>query len=374
MGNSLNAANGQSPFEQIKRVGKSGKEYWSGIELSLALGYGDWNSFQNVIQRAETSCTESGFELRDHFREGMETVQIDSGAERRVLNTFLSRYGCYLVAMNADPHKKIIAEAQTYFAFQARRQEELDQLTEDQRRIHHRARVKSRNEILKNVAHESGVEDFDEFQDAGYNGLYGGYDAENLRTLKKIPVQGELLDHMGREELAANEFRITQTETKLRSNNIQTDEEAKQTHHQVGKKVRKAIEDIGGTMPEKLPSEPDIRSIIQDPANSEFAMRLAAPTRQPDMLRRPNISIVPKDARWKEGTPVVVVGVVGDRITGDGTGYQNFPNLEAAREVFAELDTHRNGPRFTQAMGNPQKDKMRFETWRAFDLYNDKPQ
>ncbi len=374
MDDSLEISNGQSPFEQIKRVGRSGKEYWSGCELATALGYVDWSSFQKVIQRAQIACERSGFDLRDHFRDATEVVQTSSGADRRVLDTFLSRYGCYLVAMNADPREKMIAEAQTYFAFQARRQEELDQLTEDQRRIYHRERVKSRNAILNNVAHQSGVEDFDEFQDAGYTGLYGGYDAKNLKRLKKIPAQGELLDHMGREELAANEFRITQTETKLRAMQIQTEREATDTHHQVGKKVRKAIEDIGGIMPEKLPSAPDIRGIIRDPANTEFAMRLAAPTHQPEMLRRPTVSIVPKDAKWKDGTPVVVVGVAADRITEDGTGYQNFPNLETAREVFADLDTHKAGPRFTQAIGNPQKDKMRFETWRAFELYDEKSQ
>jgi DNA-damage-inducible protein D len=359
-----------TPFDQIRQIAQNGEEYWRARDLASALGYADWTNFQNVLQKAHLACLQSGEDLYDHFRDVTDMITVGKGASRQVQDVYMSRYACYLVAMNGDTRKKVIAEAQTYFAIQTRRQELTDQQAEDQRRLYLRNRVRNVNGNLNRAAHESGVEDFPGFHNAGYEGLYGGYDAANIKKKKGIPANEDLLDCVSREELAAHEFRITQTEAKLRAENVQTEEDAKYVHRKVSKNVRESIANNGNPMPEDLPAVPPIRSLLKNPENKAFAKELPEVKRLPETLKRPAVSPVKQGARWKAETAVVVVGVTGGHLTEDGTGFQNFPNFEAARDVFADLDIYREGPRFTQAMGNPEKDKMRFETWKAYERYS----
>ncbi|RZM05270.1 MAG: DNA damage-inducible protein D, partial [Pedobacter sp.] len=216
---SINA--GETPFDQIKHVSSKGVEFWVARELQAALDYSEWDNFENVIRKASLACANAGENVEDHFLETTTKIESGKGAVREIRDYFLTRHACYLIAMNASSAKRVIAEAQTYFAIQTRRQEEHDQIPEDQKRIFLRNRVKAGNNILRQAAHEYGVENFARFQDAGYQGLYNGYGVADLKRLKGVPDRGGILDYMGREELAANEFRITQTEKKLRVDNAQ---------------------------------------------------------------------------------------------------------------------------------------------------------
>ncbi len=249
-----------SPFEQIRRESEDGIEYWSARDLAEVLGYSRWDKFKNAIQRAQLACEKSGQSSEDHFRHTGRMVELGSGAKRKIEDFDLSRYACYLVVQNADPSKEIVALGQTYFAVQTRRQEEADQLeglTEDQKRLYLRGQLSEHNRHLAEAAYRAGVvksQDFGIFQDHGYMGLYGGLKARDIHAKKGLKKNQQILDHMGFEELAANLFRASQTDAKLRRENSQGKENANQTHYEVGKKVRQTIEELGGAMPEELPT------------------------------------------------------------------------------------------------------------------------
>jgi DNA-damage-inducible protein D len=250
-----------TPFETIKRHDEEiGGEYWSARDLSKVLGYTDYRNFVRVIRKAEMACQNSGQEAGDHFVDVTDMVEIGSGAKRRVADVYMSRYACYLVIQNSDPTKEIVALGQTYFAVQTRRQEEADQLaglTEEQKRLYLRGQLVSHNRQLAETAYQSGVvqsSDFAVFQDHGYTGLYGGLRARDIHAKKKLKKSQGILDHMGSEELAANLFRATQTDAKLRREQIQGKENANRAHYDVGRKVRQTIAELGGTMPEDLPT------------------------------------------------------------------------------------------------------------------------
>lgn len=258
-------------FEEIKRTKENGTEYWNARELSEVLQYKKWENFAKVIDRAKLACQNSGFEIDDHFPEVRKMVEIGSNTVRELLDYELSRYACYLIVQNGDPRKEVIALGQTYFAIQTRRQEVADyfnQLDEDNKRLVIRGDIKQWNQMLLEVAHNSGVitnEEYAEFQNAGYMGLYGGLTVEDIHRKKNLKDNEKILDFMGSEELAANLFRITQTEAKLKREKVKNKEKANQTHYTVGKTVRKAIEDIGGTMPEKLPTpEKSIKQVEKE--------------------------------------------------------------------------------------------------------------
>jgi DNA-damage-inducible protein D len=227
------------------------------------MAYTNWANFRNVIAEAIEACNKSGILSNNHFVEFSDMVEVGSGAKRNIENWYLTRYACYLIAMNGDSSKSEIATAQSYFAAQTLVQESQEVLTEEERRVLLRNRVKDANRKLGGAAQSAGVRSkmFGVFQDAGYKGLYGGRGVKDLKQMKGIPSNEDLLDCIGRAELAANEFRITQTEEKLRLESIQGEESAINTHAEVGRKVRKAISDIGGTMPEKLPAEPSIKKL-----------------------------------------------------------------------------------------------------------------
>ena len=249
-----------SAFERIRRVNAAGHEFWSSRNLAEVLGYTDYRNFDAVIGKAKAACFSSGFRLENHFVDVTEMVQIGSGAERAVSTVYLSRYACYLVVQNADPtNKPVVAVGQSYFAIQTRRQELADQgiTDEDALRVHLRDEMTLHNRKLSATAKQAGVitgKDYAIFQNNGYIGLYGGLNAQEIKERKKLKKSQQILDHMGSTELAANLFRATQAEEKIRRDRISGKDKANQAHREVGAKVRQTIREIGGTMPEDLPT------------------------------------------------------------------------------------------------------------------------
>ena len=255
-------------FESIRHVNEYGQEYWLARELQPVLGYKKWENFSNIIEKAKEACKGSGNAVLEHFPEVRKTIAMPKSASKEILDYKLSRYACYLIAMNGSPSKKAIALAQTYFAVKTRQQElteeEYQRLTEDQKRLITRRQVAKSNLSLAEAAHNAGVETNQEyaiFTNHGYQGLYGGLTARDIHTKKGLKPSQKILDHMDGTELAANLFRITQTDEKLRRENIQGKENANATHHEVGSKIRQTIKELGGTLPENLPT-PD-KSIKQ---------------------------------------------------------------------------------------------------------------
>jgi DNA-damage-inducible protein D len=246
---------------EIRRIAPDGTEYWMARDLQTALGYQRWESFSDVIGRGMVACDTSGVEADNHFRQTTKMMEIGKGAKRAVEDRFLSRYACYLIAMNADGSKPEVAFAQTYFAVQTRRQETLDQLSSTERRFLLRERVRDANKELNAAAKGANVVKYAVFHDAGYRGLYGGLGRAEIQARKRIDPKDELLDCIGHTELAAHYFRITQTQQKLHRNGVRTQTQAIETHREVGRQVRKAMEQIGGTMPEDLPAEPSLKRL-----------------------------------------------------------------------------------------------------------------
>ena len=247
-------------FEDIKIIRADGSEYWPARGLAFVLEYIQWRNFMKVVDRAMLACKNSGFDIADHFAEVSKMVDIGSNTRRRVKDYELTRYACYLIVQNGDPRKEVIALGQTYFAIQTYRQEIADrfnQLDEDNKRLVIRGDVKQWNKLLAEAARDAGVitnDEFAIFQNAGYMGLYGGMTVEDIHNKKGLAIREKILDYMGSEELIANLFRISQTESKLRRDDIQDTTAANQTHYIVGREVRAAIERVGGTMPENQPT------------------------------------------------------------------------------------------------------------------------
>lgn len=250
----------EQTFESIKHVNEYGEEYWLARELQPVLEYAQWRRFSDAIERAKLACKNSGFAVEDHFADVGKMVDIGSGAERQIDDVMLSRYACYLIVMNGDPRKEVIAIGQSYFAVKTRQQELIDnyeQMSEDQKRLAIRNEMKRHNIALADAAHDAGVieqKDYAIFQNKGYQGLYGGLGVKEIHARKGLKKSEKILDHMGSTELAANLFRATQTEEKLRRENIQGKAAANQAHYDVGRKVRQTIQELGGTMPEDLPT------------------------------------------------------------------------------------------------------------------------
>ena len=257
-------------FEDIKKIRADGTEFWSARELAPALEYTKWENFQNVIKRAMIACENSGHSVEDDFPEVKKIV--DAGITSKPVKDYeLTRYACYLIVQNGDPRKEVIALGQTYFAIQTYRQEVADhfnELDEDRRRLVVRGDIKQWNQMLAETAHSAGVitnEEFAIFQNAGYMGLYGGLDVDDIHKRKNLEVGQKILDYMGSTELIANLFRISQTEEKLRKDKVDNAKTATSIHYSVGKEVRSAIEKIGGTMPEDLPTpEKSIQEIERE--------------------------------------------------------------------------------------------------------------
>lgn len=250
----------QQTFESIKHIDENGAEFWYARELQIALEYTEWRNFEKSVKRAKEACAASGFVETDHFVDVNKMIDLAKGAQREIADIKLSRYACYLIVMNGDPRKEVIALGQTYFAVKTRQKEIADeaaQLSEDEKRLAIRDEVTIRNKFLASSAKAAGVEtpvDYAVFQNRGYQGLYNGLGMKDIHKRKGLKKNEQILDHMGATELAANLFRITQTDDKLRRENIKGKEKANETHFAVGKKVRQTIAELGGTMPENLPT------------------------------------------------------------------------------------------------------------------------
>ena len=245
-------------FEDIKHIDEYGNEYWYARELQVALDYKRWDKFCNVIESAKIACENSNNAVLNHFSQVGKMVEIGSGAKRKQMDFKLSRYACYLIVQNASPNKEVVALGQTYFAVQTRKQEltekEYSKLTEDEKRFYQRNLTKKGNYSLNQVAKKCGVKNFDKFHNAGYRGLYNGESADDIAKRKGLRYREDILDNMGSEELAANLFRISQTESKLKRDNISSENDANETHYNIGKNIREVIAKNGGTMPEDLPT------------------------------------------------------------------------------------------------------------------------
>jgi len=255
-------------FEEIKHFNEIDQEYWSARELYTVLEYIKWDKFLNVIDKAKQACKNSGQEPKDHFPRVEKLVKIGSGANRDIGDIQLSRYACYLIVQNADPSKEVVALGQTYFAVQTRKQEVLEEnfgkLQSEEKRLFLRGEMAAHNKNLADAAKKAGIIqpwEYAVFQNHGYMGLYNGLGAKDIHAKKGLKKSQNILDHMGSTELAANLFRATQTEEKLKRENIKGKQKANQTHFEVGKKVRQTMEELGGTMPEDLPSEESIKKI-----------------------------------------------------------------------------------------------------------------
>ncbi len=245
-------------FEDIKHIDAIGNEYWLARELQNVLGYSQWRSLYDLIEKAKTTCRESKYNIDDHFAVQRKMVDIGSKTTRKVIDYKLSRYACYLIVMNGNPKKEIIALAQTYFAIQTRKQEllekEYSELSEDEKRLYQRNLTKKGNLSLNRTALNAGVKNLGEFHNAGYKGLYNGETANDIFKRKGLRYREDILDNMGSDELIANLFRISQAEQKLKNEDVKLEKEANETHYEVGKEIRKTIKRLGGTMPEELPT------------------------------------------------------------------------------------------------------------------------
>jgi len=259
----------KSVFEEIKHLNSIGQEYWSGRELFKILDYIKWDKFLNVIAKAKEACKNAGQEPDDHFPRVEKTIDLPKGAKRDIGDLHLSRYACYLIIQNADPAKEVVAQGQTYFAVQTRKQEILEQRfeqlkSEEEKRLYLRREMAEHNKHLADAARDAGViqpREYAVFQNHGYMGLYDGLGAKEIHAKKNLKKSQNILDHMGSTELAANLFRATQTEEKLKREQIKGKDKANKTHYEVGKKVRQTIKELGGTMPEDLPAENSIKGL-----------------------------------------------------------------------------------------------------------------
>ena len=248
----------EQSFDDIKHIDEYGNEYWEARELMPLLEYNKWENFHKVIKKAMIACETSNNMVIEHFPEFRKPIVGGNGNVQNVIDYYLSRYACYLVVQNANPRKKSVALGQTYFAIQTRKmeitEEEYSELTEDEKRLYQRNLTKKGNYSLNQAAKNAGVKNFDKFHNAGYKGLYNGETADDIAKRKGLRYREDILDNMGSEELASNLFRITQTESKLKRENISSEKEANVTHYNIGKNIREVIIKNGGTMPEKLPT------------------------------------------------------------------------------------------------------------------------
>lgn len=261
----------ETVFEDIKNINEYGEEFWYARDLQKILEYSQWRNFKSVIDKAKVACERSKNNTLDHFADVSKTINMPKGASKQIEDIMLSRYACYLIVQNGDPQKEVIALGQTYFAVKTRQQEIIehyDRLTEEQKRLAIRNEIINHNKSLAEAADMAGVKtplDYAIFQNHGYMGLYGGMTAKDIQQKKGLNKSQKILDHMGSTELAANLFRATQTDEKIRREKIEGKDNANAAHYDVGKKVRKTIEELGGTMPEELPTpERSIKEIEKD--------------------------------------------------------------------------------------------------------------
>ena len=267
----------EKDFESIKHIDENGVEFWYARELMTMLEYSKWGNFKNVINKAKEACKGSDIAEEEHFADVGRVLKVGNNAEMEVDDLKLTRYACYLIAQNGDSRKKAIALAQTYFAVQTRKQEltrqEYERLSEDEKRLYTRKNVKDKNKYLFDTAKLSGVKNYGRFNNYGYKGLYNGETAKDIAKRKGISDKEDILDYMSSTELAANLFRITQTDEVLKNKNINNEDDACITHHKVGQAVRQTIKRIGGTMPENLPTPSKSAKQIEKERNKQLRFK-----------------------------------------------------------------------------------------------------
>ena len=259
-------------FEDIKHIDENGNEYWLARELQQVLEYKEWRKFNNVVNKAIITCNNSKVRIEEHFVQVDKMIIMPKNASKIIRDYKLSRYACYLIVQNSDPRKEVVALGQTYFAVQTRKQELMEKeyysLTEDEKRFYQRNLTKKGNYSLNQAAKDAGVKNFDRFHNSGYKGLYNGETANDIAKRKGLRYREDILDNMGSDELIANLFRISQTEQKLKRDNVKGETKANDVHYEVAKKVRKAIADIGGTMPEEFPTpEKSLKTLEKESKN-----------------------------------------------------------------------------------------------------------
>lgn len=254
-------------FERIKQIDEYGNEFWSARELQKTLEYKKWENFHKVIKESKLACDNSDFNSNEQFPEVRKLSIAGNGRKQFIIDYKLTRYACYLIVQNADPSKEVVALGQTYFAIQTRKQEitmeEYESLSDDDKRLYQRNLIRQGNYTLQKVASTAGVKNMAEFHNAGYKGLYNGETADDIAKRKKLRYREDILDNMCEDEMIANLFRINQTKQKMMRNNIKGEKESNATHYEVGKKVRKAIADIGGVMPEDMPTPKNSLKVIE---------------------------------------------------------------------------------------------------------------
>ena len=274
MKNELKEIYTNETFEDIKHIDENGIEFWYARELQNVLDYKEWRKFENVINKAKQACENSNISTFEHFVDADKLSKRANNAEVMINDYKLTRYACYLIAQNGDSRKKVIALAQTYFAVQTRKQEitekEYSMLTEDEKRFYQRNLTRKGNYTLNQTAKKAGVKNFDKFHNAGYKGLYNGETADDIAKRKGLRYREDILDNMGSDELIANLFRISQTEQRLKRDNVDTEKKACDTHNKIGKIVRKAIKEAGGTMPEDLPTPKKSLKQLEKENNKNF--------------------------------------------------------------------------------------------------------
>ena len=271
--NDLEISN-NTTFESIKHIDEEGREFWYARELQKALNYTQWRRFNNVIEKAKTACNLSLVDFNLHFADVGKVLEVGNNAKMEVDDYKLSRYACYLIAQNGDSRKEAIALAQTYFAVQTRKQElnekDYNELSEDEKRFYQRNLTKKGNYFLNKAAKDAGVKNFDQFHNYGYKGLYNGETADDIAKRKGLRYSEDILDNMGSTELAANLFRITQTEEKLKRDKIKGEINANETHYKMGKDIRNFIKKQGGTMPEDLPTPEKSLKVLAKESNMKL--------------------------------------------------------------------------------------------------------
>ena len=264
-------------FEDIKHIDENNMEFWYARELMPILQYSNWQNFEKIINKAKISCKNSDISKFEHFIDVSKTIPMPKGAKKTIIDYKLTRYACYLIAQNGDSRKKVIALAQTYFAVQTRKQEisekEYSMLTEDEKRFYQRNLTRKGNYSLNQAAKKAGVKNFDKFHNAGYKGLYNGETADDIAKRKGLRYREDILDNMGSEELAANLFRITQTESRLKKDSISGEKEANKTHYNIGKNIREVIAKNGGTMPEDLPTPKKSLKQLEKEKNDKLKLK-----------------------------------------------------------------------------------------------------
>lgn len=328
-------------FEDAARSTEEGEEYWTGRDLAALLEYAEYRNFLTIVEKAKVACAATGVPPEDHFVDVTDMIEVGKGARREIENLHLSRYACYLTAQNADSRKRAVAFAQTYFAIQTRRQELADRqgiavpMSEDEKRVFLRNQIREHNRHLSSAAKEAGVvtpQDFAVFHSSGYQGLYGRTVGQ-IRQYKGLKSNVDILDRMGSTELAANFFRVTQTEEKLRKEGIRGKYQANETHYAVGRQVRDAMLKISGIAPEDLPAADSIK-IAEKRLRDACPPAIAAPKAEKALPLPPELKPINlREELWKYALLIMV----------------QRPNMEiSTTDLIGELPNYIRVPEWTK--------------------------